>query len=130
MTIILSTKVPSYPAGELSGVEVPVGDVNENPCAEYSTDKIPGGNVGSGNAKLPGVDTDFDAKPTGVEMDTGVYGKAYDAVPQEQGNKVEAYDLDKVYGLGKQSPTKGMVFVENNIEKYRIKIPTSRAQQL
>jgi hypothetical protein len=45
----------------------------------------------SGDAKLPGVDTDFDAKPTGVEVDTEAYGK----VPQEQ---------DEVYDLGQQDP--------------------------
>ena len=28
--------------------------------------------------KLPGVDKDFDAKPTGVEVDTGAYGETYD----------------------------------------------------
>jgi hypothetical protein len=71
----------NYPAGELSGVKVPVGDT-----------------------KLPGVDTDFDAEPTGVEMDTGAYGKAYDAVPQEQGNMV------KVDGLGQQDPTKAQIY--------------------
>ena len=72
----------NYPVDGLSGVEVPVGDANENPCAEYSTDKIPGVNIESGNAKLPGVDTDFDAEPTGVKMDMGEYSKAYDIVPQ------------------------------------------------
>ena len=73
----------NYPAGELPGVEVPVGDVNENPCAEYPAENNLGVDVKLGNAKLPGVDTDFDAKPTGVEMDSGVYGgEAYDAVPR------------------------------------------------
>ena len=41
------------------------------------------------DAELPGVDTDFDAKPTGVE----VYS---DYVPQE---------LTKVDGLGQQDPS-------------------------
>jgi hypothetical protein len=46
------------------------------------------------------VNKDLDAKFTGVEVDTGAYGsKAYDAVPQDQGNKT------KVYGLGQQSST-------------------------
>ncbi len=39
-----------------------------------------------GDAELPGVDTDFYAKPTGVEVDTEAYGD----VPQEQ---------NEVYGL-------------------------------
>jgi hypothetical protein len=47
--------------------------------------------VHSGDAEFPGVDTDFDAKPTGVEVDT----EAYRDVPQEH---------NKVYGLGQQDP--------------------------
>ena len=73
-----------YPAGEIPGVEVTVGDINEDSSVKHLVIDIPGVEVKSGNAKLPGVDTDFDAKPTGVEMDTGAYGgKAYDTVPQE-----------------------------------------------
>jgi len=41
------------------------------------------------DAELPGVDTDFDAKPTGVEVDS-------DYVPQE---------LTEVDGLGQQDPS-------------------------
>ena len=42
--------------------------------------------VKSGDAQLTGVDNDFDAKPTGVELEElevaiDSYGKAYDAVP-------------------------------------------------
>ena len=43
------------------------------------------------DAELTGVDMEFDAKPTGVEVDTGAYGEAYDTVPQEQGNKIEVW---------------------------------------
>ena len=50
------------------------------------------------------MDKVFDAKST-VEVDAGAYRETYDAVPQEQGNKIE------VYGLGQQ----GMVFVENKL---------------
>ena len=85
----------------------------------------------SDDAQLTGVENDFDADPTGVELEemevsTDSYGKAYDAVPQEQGNKIE------VYGLRQQGPTDSMVFVEkvfveNNIEKYKIQVPTSMA---
>jgi hypothetical protein len=47
--------------------------------------------VHSGDAELLGVDTDFDTKPTGVEVDTEAYGD----VPQEQNN---------IFGLGQQDP--------------------------
>jgi hypothetical protein len=98
-----------YPADKLPGVDVPVGDVYENSFVECPTDKIPGVEVKSNEVKLPGVDKDFDAEPIGVEVDTGAYGKtydavtntygkAYDAVPQEQGTEIE------VYGLGQQDP--------------------------
>ncbi len=51
--------------------------------------------------EVTGVNKDLDAKSPGVEVDTGAYGsKAYDAVPQDQGNKI------KVYGLGQQVSTK------------------------
>ena len=66
----------NYQAGEIPGVDVPVSDVNEDSFVKYPTDKIPGMGVESGDAKLPGVGTDFDANPTGVEMDTGTYSKA------------------------------------------------------
>ena len=72
-----------------------------------------------GDAQLTGVDNDFDAKPTGVELGepectTESYGKTYDAVPQEQGNKIQGKTYDavpqeqgnkiQVYGLGQQGP--------------------------
>ena len=68
---------------------------------EYPTDKIPGVTVKSGDAEIPGGDTDLDANPTGVEVDTDAYGKAYDVVPPEQ-NTVYQGDKLKVYGLGQQ----------------------------
>ena len=91
--------IAAYPAGEIPGVEVTVGEINKDSSVKHPIIEIPGADVKYVNSKLPGVDMDFDAQPTGVEMDTGAYGKAYDAVPQEQGNKIE------VYGLGKQDPT-------------------------
>ncbi len=57
----------------------------------HPNDKLTGVDVHSGDAELPGVDTDFDTKLTGVEVDTEAYGD----VPQEQ---------NKVYGLGQQDP--------------------------
>ena len=110
-----------YPAGEIPGVEVTSGNVSEHSSVRYPIVKIPGVDVKLGDAKFTGVDKDFDAESTGVEVDNGAHGKAYDAVPQEQGNKIV------VYGLGQQGHTEGMVSVENNIKKYRIQVPTSIA---
>ncbi len=47
--------------------------------------------VHSSDDELPGVNTNFDTKPTGVEVDTEAYGN----VPKEQ---------NEVYGLGQQDP--------------------------
>ena len=46
---------------------------------DHSADEIPGVEQ-AGDAEVTRVDVDFDAKPTGVEMDTG-HGEVYDAVP-------------------------------------------------
>ena len=99
--------VVAYPAGEIPGVEVTVGDINEHSFVKYPIVKIPGVDIGLGDAQLTGVDKDFDAKPTGVELEvaTNSYGEAYVVVPQKQGKEI------KVYGLGQQGSTEGMVFV-------------------
>ena len=80
-----------------------MGDLSENSCAEYPSDKIPGVDVDSGEVTFPGVDQDFDTKPTGVELETGAYNEVYDAVPQKQGNEID------VYGLGQQDPTEAPI---------------------
>ena len=61
----------------------------------YPIVKIPGVDIKLGDAKLTGVGKDSNAKPTGVEVDTGAHSETYDAVPEEQSNKIE------VYGLGR-----------------------------
>jgi hypothetical protein len=78
-----------------------IGDLAQDfePCAEedddsfvaHPNDELTGVDVHLGDAELPGVGTDFDTKPTGVEVDTEAYGD----VPQEQ---------NEVYGLGQQDP--------------------------
>jgi hypothetical protein len=78
-----------------------IGDLAQNfePCADedddsfvaHPNDELSGVDVHSGDAELPGVDMDFDSKPTGVEVDTEAYGD----VPQEQ---------NEVCGLGQQDP--------------------------
>ena len=82
-------------------MDTPVGDKNKDPSVEYPFDKILGVDIESGDAEptgvdtaqRTGVDTDHDAKTTGVEEDTCTYGKPYDAVPQEQGNEIKVYGL-------------------------------------
>ena len=49
----------NYPAGELPGVDIPVGDVSENSCAEYPTDEIQGVRVLVG-CKISGVRLGYD----------------------------------------------------------------------
>ena len=113
-----------YPAAKIPRVEVTATNASKDSCVKYPIVEIPGVDVESGDAKPTGVNKDFGAKPTGVELDTGAYNEAYDAaVPQEQGSEIE------LYGLGHQGLIKGRVFVENNINKYRIQILTSIAQQ-
>jgi hypothetical protein len=115
--------VVTYTADEIPGVEV-TADVNEDESNEcvvtYSSDEVEvTAVIGSENSsvtypivEIPGVDVELDvevtgenkyldAKSTGVEVDTGAYSsEAYDAVPQDQGNKT------KVYGLGQQVSTR------------------------
>ncbi len=69
----------------------PCADEDDDSFVAHPNDKLTGVDVHSGDAELPGVDTDFDAKPTGVEVDTEAYGD----VPQEQ---------NEVYVLGQQDP--------------------------
>jgi hypothetical protein len=66
-------------------------DEDDNSFVAHQNDKLPGVDMHSGDAELPGVGTNFDAEPTGMEVDTEAYGD----VPQEQ---------NKVYGLGQQDP--------------------------
>ena len=144
-------RVVAYPAGEVPGVEVTVGDINEDSFVKYPIIKIPGVDIESGDAQLTGVDKDFGPEPTGVELEvaTDSYGKAYAIAPCKQRNKIKVYSLgpqgptednglpeqiirnyDNLLdnGLGQQA-TEGMVFVENDIEKNKIQVPTSMAQQ-
>ncbi len=69
----------------------PHADEDDDSFVAHPNDKLTGVDVHSGDDELPEVDTDFDTKPTEVEVDTEAYGD----VPQEQ---------NKVYGLGQQSP--------------------------
>jgi hypothetical protein len=94
--------VATYTADEIPGVEVTAVNVSNNSSVTYPIVEIPGVDVEL-DVEVTGVNKDLDAEPTGVVVDTGVaYGReAYDAVPQDQGNKT------KVYGLGQQVPKEG-----------------------
>ena len=76
-------------------------DENEDSFVIHPADKLPGVDSPAGDAELPVVDTNFDAKPAGVDVNTDSYSKAYDAVPQEQN---QVYQGNEVYGLGQQDP--------------------------
>jgi hypothetical protein len=67
----------------------PCANEDEDSFVTHPNDELTGVDVHSGDDELPGVDTDFDTKPTGVEVDTEAYGD----VLQEQ---------NKVYGLRQQ----------------------------
>jgi len=63
---------------------------DDDSVVEFISDVIPGVDpTPEDDAELPGADTDFDAEPTGVEVDS-------DYVPQE---------LTEVNGLGQQDPS-------------------------
>jgi hypothetical protein len=52
----------------------PCADEDDDSFVAHPNDKLTGVDVHWGDAELPGVDTDFDTEPTGVEMDTEAYG--------------------------------------------------------
>ncbi len=90
-SILTFTNRHGQDIGDLAQDFEPCADEDDNSFVAHPNDKLPGVDVHSGDAELPRVDMDFDAKPTGVEVDTEAYGD----VPQEQ---------NKVYGLGQQDP--------------------------
>jgi hypothetical protein len=90
-SILTFTNRHGQDIGDLAQDFEPRVDEDDNSFVAHPNDKLPGVDVQLSDAELPGVDTDFDAKPTGVEVDTEAYGN----VPQEQ---------NKVYGLGQQDP--------------------------
>ena len=68
----------------------PGGDDDDDSAIEFILDVIPRENpVPEDDAQLPGVDTDFDAKPTRVEVDS-------DYAPQEL-NEVEGLKQQDTY---------------------------------
>jgi hypothetical protein len=86
-SILTFTNQHGQDIGDLAQDFEPHADEDDNSFVAHPNDKLPVVDVHSGDAELPGVDTDFDAKPTGVEVDTEAYGD----VSQEQ---------NEVYGLG------------------------------
>jgi hypothetical protein len=87
LSILTFTNWHGQDIGDLAQDFEPCAGEDENSFVAHPNDKLPGVDVQSSDAELPGVDMDFDAKPTGVEVDTEAYGD----VPQE---------LNEVYGLG------------------------------
>jgi hypothetical protein len=91
LSILTFTNRHGQDIGDLEQDFEPCADEDDNSFVAHPNDKLPAVDVHLGDAELPGVDTDFDAKPTGVEVDTETYGD----VPQEQ---------NEVYGLEQQDP--------------------------
>jgi hypothetical protein len=90
-SILTFTNRHGQDIGDLAQDFEPRADEDDDSFVAHPNDELPEVDVHLGDAELPGVDTDFDAKPTGVEVDTEAYGD----VPQKQ---------NKVYGLGQQDP--------------------------
>jgi hypothetical protein len=88
-SILTFTNRHGQDIGDLAQDFEPRADEDDDSFVAHPNDKLPGVDVHLGDAELLGVDMDFDAKPTGVEVDN----EAYLDVPQEQ---------NKVYGLGQQ----------------------------
>ncbi len=88
-SILTFTNRHGQDIGDLAQDFEPHADEDDNSFVTHPNDKLMGMDVHSGNDELPGVDTDFDTKPTGVEVDTEAYGD----VPQEQ-NKCRTPDPD------------------------------------
>jgi hypothetical protein len=69
----------------------PAGDDDDDSAGELNLDVIPGVDPApeDDDAELPGVDTDFDAKPTGVEVDSNYdpqYLNEVDGLEQQDTN--------------------------------------------
>ncbi len=90
-SILTFTNRHGQDIGDLAQDFEPHADEDDDSFVAHPNDELTGVDMHSGDNELQGVDTDFDTKPTGVEVDTEAYGD----VPQEQ---------NKVYGLGHQDP--------------------------
>ena len=106
---------------EIPGVEVTAVNVSKNSSVTYPIVEIPGVDIEL-DVEVTGVNKDLDAEPTGVKVDTGAYGReAYDAVPQDQGNKT------KVYGLGQQVPT---IAQSKEGKKHKVALTLTRVKHM
>ena len=75
--------------GEITQVLDPGLKESEKSVVAYLADDIPGVDVELSNVTFTVVGKNLDAESTGVEEDIGAYSsKTYDAIPQDQGNKV------------------------------------------
>jgi hypothetical protein len=90
-SILTFTNWHGQDIGDLAQDFEPCADEDDDSFVAHPNNELPRVDVQLGDTELPGVDMDFDAEPTGVEVDTEAYGN----VPQEQ---------NKVYGLGQQDP--------------------------
>ncbi len=66
-----------------------VGDDDDGSDVEFILDVIPGvDHAPEDDAELPGVDTDFDAKPTGVEVDSNYAARELNKVMMTSSNNI------------------------------------------
>jgi hypothetical protein len=86
-SILTFTNWHGQDIGDLTQDFEPCADEDDDSFVAHPNGELPGVDVQLGDAELPGVDTDFDAKPKGVEVDIEAYGN----VSQEQ---------NEIYGLG------------------------------
>jgi hypothetical protein len=73
-SILTFTNWHGQDIGDLAQDFEPCADEDDNSFVAHPNDALPGVDVHLGDTELPGVDRDFDAKPTGVEVDIEAYG--------------------------------------------------------
>ncbi len=65
-SVLTFTNQHGQDIGDLAQDFKPRADEDDDFFVAHPNDKLPRADVHLGDAELPGVDTDFDAKPTGV----------------------------------------------------------------
>ncbi len=72
-SVLIFTNRHGQDIGDLAQDFEPRTDEDDDSFVAHPNEELTGVDVHSGDDELPGVDTDFDTKPTGVEVDTEAY---------------------------------------------------------